>query len=1286
MADCRLDLDAANKDEAMRRFRFDAQLDSAIGDMIGFPNPQAMQDAEDSYMHEKLKPAHLRTKKLKKLKKEFLREQRKLNEHNELYDKIRNYTINSADTVGFDERIVNPQEIMNDWKSIFALRLKGHINPVTMQIGPRTMKSAIGLVDRIIKKREHLKKIRKIPTYALFAATPGIVASWADDFGIINKVINKVKILSDVGVSDAHEFSIPMSSIQERLGKIVMNLASANITEFTTEKIFNINNSVMAGRYTDSNGNVRYKGLNGVSQKLTNEPLTILKEGKVHGREGYYAVKQDAEFQEIEFYEKDEVHESDTDIKELLADKYVNELLFELGSGQMRKVIPQLMNPTNPNWKEDQEKLKQKLKQMVYYRERKDGNWRVPGVNTSIHTDENNTTWEYRWVMIKQGEGNAQGEQYNAYLLDKQRFEAGKRVFENESDKVNFVGQNIISILEEVETDDGVKMVESEGKEAIDYDINEIKTALKMENNLGHFMRTDEYNDFGAHQGKEKGTGETINIQGSSKKQFINFKVMENPPNKDIMTTEGGIWESLAEQRSILTRMWAEMSARTTKMTNERKKWDTAIRKQLSEMGKDDDAIDEYFNKLYNTGGLESSLVRDERTGDLKMPHIYMQKKAENYMPSLYNTNSIVFEQIPSQILKIKQKITEFSNVDTDEARKQVEIYKEGLSHLEQVRDQMSGEKDFDSKIYDVNRVHHLKHITAWTDPTKIRKDQFAMSDYFNHTFNTINRNELIIEMMKGVHQMNMVHETAEYGQGHVDGALDYMVNRVKIGLGDTGSRAITMFGNETSYDDMAEKLNNSSLGRATGIEWDGESAERLTKWMTAPMTMYHLGSGGAFVNQTQMINDFVKVGWHITTQGDKLLKEDKQWEKVIEKTGVLNVLSIFQDIMLQGGDVKGTDAGIYNIGGIPIPTKNLYRFMKLLSMGRDKFINDISNHKEIDDFLAMLEQRHGKGKGTAEIRELREANNLRKGLSDATMREKAGVFYDIFAMDENQTEKLIKQRFKKLIGDVADAELKRMVSWKLTWWLPAGKDVFTFTGTEEKLRKRSVITSMLYAQSQGLLGKGRYLQGDGKGDISPFLTDRAIKIGRDGVYSNQFGMTPPHIGEGFNGFGRNVFQYKQYPTLQIIHDYNVWKNFTDGNYSNVDGMQRIVKAVIETGKLSKPYDPADKSLDHEALAMARLLSTRMAASLIASFASMIPFFGWFMRSMSVESYGLLRGAENPAVGLAMRTVIWAAFAQSGGDEEDDLLRGIGILLIPVFLGTMLRAGFSIADFTDSIS
>jgi len=1272
-ASCILTLDAAKKDEAMRRFKFDKRLDAAIGDLIGFPSDEAMVNAEDSYRYEQSLPSHKRTKKLKQLKKKWLAEQKKFNEHNLLYDRIRDYTINSASEVGFDEKIVNVTEIMNDWQNIFAEHLQGHINPVTIQQGPRTIKSITGLVNRIIGKREHLKKIKKIPTYMLFAAPPGTVASWADEYGIINKVIKKVKLLSDAGVSDSQEFSVPMSAIHEKLGKLVESLASANISDFTTEKAFNLNNSVMEGTYTDSNGNIRYRGLSGVSTKKEHTALTILREETRHGREGYIAVEEDADFQVENWYDKDSINQSDTDIKDLLVSKYVNEVLYELGSGQMRKVVPKLMDNSNPDWVKDKKKIKGKLAQMVHYREKKDGNWRVPGIHTSKFTDANNTVWEYRWIMIKQGE-ESRGEQYNAYLLDKQRYEAGKRVFEQDSDQVNFVGNNIMKVFKEIQDDEGVtRQIEVESSEGIDYEIGEILNALDMPNPDGSFMRTEQYNDFGPHEGRVRGKKEKVDIQGSSKKQFINFQIMENPPNETVMNEDGGIWSSLLKQRSLLKRMFTEMSARTKKMTENRTRWDSLVRRQLKEMGMDDNAVEEYFQKMYNIGGLESNLVRDEKTGDLSMPHMFMKKKSENYMPSLYTTNSIIFEQIPSQIERITQKIKEFESAGEDES---VQVYKEGLSHLKGLLSQMSQDDEFDNRMYDVNRVHHLKHITAWTDPTKVRKDDFVMNDYFQHTYNTINRNELIIELLKGVHKMNMISSIADYGNGHVSGSLEYMVNRVKIGLGDTSSRAITMFGNETSYDLMAEKLNNSMLGKATGIEWDGDAAERLTKWMTAPMTMYHLGSGGAFVNQTQVINDFIKNGWELTSKADALLKNDKEWEKVIEKTGVLNQLSIFQDIMLRGGKEKATDAGILNIAGIPIPTRNIERFVKLLNMGRKGFIDNVHNFKDVDRFLAELELRHGRGQGTSEIGELREANKLRSGI----YKEKAGAMYDLFTMDENQSEALIKKRFRQLVGNVADSELKRMVSWKLTWWLPGGSDVFTFTGTEERLRKRSVISALLFAQAQGLLGQGNYSKDS---NISPFLTDRAIQIARDAVYANQFGMTPPHIGEGFNGFGRNVFQYKQYPTLQIIHDYNIWKNFTDGNYSRADGVNRIVNAVIESGKLGKEYDPASLQADHQALAMARLLSTRVFASMVASFLSMIPFMGYAMRNFGIESYSLLRGAENPAFGLAMRTVMWAAFAQSGGDDGEEVLRGLGIFLLPVFLGTMLRAGEATVGWMD---
>ena len=180
---------------------------------------------------------------------------------------------------------------------------------------------------------------------------------------------------------------------------------------------------------------------------------------------------------------------------------YANELLFELGSGQMRKVIPMLMNNTNADWKKDRKAVQMKLSQMVHYREKKDGKWRVPGIHTSTYTDENQTTWEYRWVMIKQGEGDATGEKYHAYLLDKQRFEAGKRVFAEESDKVNFVGKNTISLILEIEDDVGVvRLVMADGQESIEYDINEIIVKIFKSNStdskLNDYIREKYKNEY----------------------------------------------------------------------------------------------------------------------------------------------------------------------------------------------------------------------------------------------------------------------------------------------------------------------------------------------------------------------------------------------------------------------------------------------------------------------------------------------------------------------------------------------------------------------------------------------------------------------------------------------------------------------------------------------------------------------------------------------------------------------------------------------------------------------
>ena len=96
------------------------------------------------------------------------------------------------------------------------------------------------------------------------------------------------------------------------------------------------------------------------------------------------------------------------------------------------------------------------------------------------------------------------------------------------------------------------------------------------------------------------------------------------------------------------------------------------------------------------------------------------------------------------------------------------------------------------------------------------------------------------------------------------------------------------------------------------------------------------------------------------------------------------------------------------------------------------------------------------------------------------------------------------------------------------------------------------------------------------------------------------------------------------------------------------DAILRLVK-----GK-TKSYDPKDKTLDHEALAVGRLIFSRFFASTVASLISVVPLVSWFLRSQGSQGFSMLRSAENPAVGIAMRIATWSLFAMMGADDDDN--------------------------------
>ena len=177
-------------------------------------------------------------------------------------------------------------------------------------------------------------------------------------------------------------------------------------------------------------------------------------------------------------------------------------------------------------------------------------------------------------------------------------------------------------------------------------------------------------------------------------------------------------------------------------------------------------------------------------------------------------------------------------------------------------------------------------------------------------------------------------------------------------------------------------------------------------------------------------------------------------------------------------------------------------------------------------------------------------------------------------------------------------------------------------------------------------------------------------------------------MGEGFNGFGRAVFQYKTYAVQQMEHDFSVMRKFTRGSVSSVDTVIRInaaIKDAITRVAQGRSYNPADPYIDHEAAAAARLIFSRFSASVVASLIGVVAPLSWMMRKFGHQSFSMVRSFENPAMGIATRMIVWGSIIAMGADDDDsddalsELMEDFSFLFLPVIIGMVGR------DIIDSI-
>jgi|3_EtaG_2_1085321.scaffolds.fasta_scaffold01067_5 hypothetical protein len=1234
---------------------------NAIADVIGRPSKTALRRAIASG-----------NKSLEK------KEARRYLEHKKLFDKLVKYSMEAAEEAGYDPNLINPTEHANDWQRIFARRLRGEITPVTIMQGERKVPALNKLVDRIFNKRDKIAKSEKgISKAELFIAPPEFVASHIDKFGFMGKFIQKILTIQDRNIQMSRKFLNPITSARKEVHDAIYTLIKAGGNDVY------FNNSAMNGIETvDKNGN----------------SIRLLKKVSKNIGDGFEAVALDDETETVRFYTYDEIGESKDTIDKALASKYIDELMDEIGNGQVRYITPQIINravdesgflakDAMPG--EDLKKLKQKIKQLFVAREIGD---RVPGIHTKTIETADGEKWEYRYVMIKQGEGKQlksenQRETYNAYLIDKARIGLdGKRV---DGSNVNFLGATLSEVDGEV------------SKEYVSYDLNELNTVLQE-----GWYRSDEVNDFGKQTRKIEGKDEIQykDIEGTHKKQYIKFRryagidyegtddLNIEPPNEVVIKH---LWKGLATLREQYKLAYEDLKSKADKQLAKA----NALRKNVIQWrGRKYNETEEeaiaWLNTFYEANGIETTLWENEQ-GELQSSTAFSKPKAENYFPNKYHKIDIFMNMIPAAIKDIKRKIKaeEKENQITKESLikdgnyegSDLERLNKGLEHLNKILDDYRNNNEIDTAMFNLPAIKNLKHITSWTDPLQRRKDGGVHDSYFNESYNALNKQDLINELAETAFKIEKIGTLPK-------GSLEFIVNRVKIAFGDPTSRAISITGKETSYEEFSNKLNALPDWIKGGRSWTPKQAERLTKWLTAPASMLYLGGSSAVQNSGQIINTMIQVGWDNVKDANKELEANpEKWNEIAQNTGALNVLTMFTDIMMQDGEVQSSDMGFLPLPGLgfQIPTTNVADLIRLLRSGRENFVKN--GQDQIDGLLSrmILNQQ---GASREKIQQLKSLNELRKAVTNKDLKEKRGHFFDVFTLEEGADQQVIERLFKDLLGDVSDSLIKRMVSWKLSWWFEGvgGKDIFTFTGSENRLRKTTIVAALLHAQKVGLIGGET-----GTADKSVFMTPAAVKIARNAVYYTQFGMTPPHLGEGFNGFGRALWQYKQYPTLQMIHDYQIWKQFMDGNEGTADALVRLLSATanqmkgvgskyIGIGKDFKGYDPSDRNIDHDAIAMVRFITTRVMASAMASLITAIPLMSRILKGHVLNAYSMMRGAENPLLAITFRAVVWTAMFGMGAEDEEEkrneVTNALQFLFFPVMLGSLFGASKDIYE------
>ena len=905
---------------------------------------------------------------------------------------------------------------------------------------------------------------------------------------------------------------------------------------------------------------------------------------------------------------------SDQEKQNLIEEDYL-ELVRDLMDGRVRYIVPKEIPADEDSFKKFVKSNDYKaIRKYIEYKE-------IHRFHNVIGKDGK----RYTYVMVKQAEGDVQGENYNSYLVQRSSKdeETGKFISDRHYVENGYSGDAIaISGLDE------------------------------------GFWEAGEHRPFNYEMRHSNG----VPIDGTNLTSYYLFKRMELQPNSNVVNNKKkssgsvksnsySIWESIAKYRSMFENVYNEINKDTRGYDVELNQLiKKATKNFIDTMGIEPENAKILIEEAIANGGIEANIWQSEQTGTIYTGNSFMKKAEQNYDPITYDITTgwgfidkgisdltseikqVEVEKEESQSIidkrrqEVKEGLTEYS-ISGDEfikARRflklksdQLNKAKGELSNFMQMREiDESGNAENILKHRLVRRLAHTKHRKPFTNHMLRERDPSAVSKYINNTFKGMHYNKLTLNLLKVLAQVDNP-EIAEW-----------LINRVKIATGSLDYNA-TFLGGNIDFNSMADKLNIVSKAFGKKGEWKPEDVHYIGTAYNMYTSSNLLGMWSAVTNNTQRMALLEEFGWEPFRKSLKIMNDPKFEEsdmyKAVQNSGVLDLINHFSDMLMGERNLE--------------PEWKRHKLkpnlaLTELQLAKSKFMRQKTSvyDKLLWDVVGLTEKQKGS------VKALKEYTKEEKVLELA---KKRGQLYD--AMKAGNLKEF-KKRIKILNRKLTQEEIGKLASWKLRW-MPFGETdnpIVTFSGGEKHMRTQAAIIGFLIAEDLGYL--------DEESDIPKYMQQAAINAGRMSVYNTMFGMSIQWLPEAFGGVGKQLLQYKPYTYHEMIREQRIIENFMAGNENALGGFRRIASSWMAQFGNKKGTKYGDNR-DEFANRMMRLLQFRMIPTIFVNLTMWSPIIGAMGTAMNkvVKASGgrisflpgmAIRGYTSPWVNIVMKSLI----------------------------------------------